>query len=388
MNHPNCYVCGATQGDALYRSASGRSLTSLCQIHPTATAVYACGECGHVQSDALAAVDTYYDEEYDILVASEEEDQIYEVLDGEPVYRTHHQVRTLLGKLSLPKHVDLLDYGCAKSSTVRALCESNTGIIPYLFDVSERYIPFWRKFAAPSNWAVHATKPQWTSHFDVVTSFFSLEHIPKPTEAMRHIASLLKPGGTFYGIVPNVASNIADFIVVDHCNHFTRPSLMRMIADAGLELREIDDQSHRGAYVVVAAKPIDGCTEAVTANAAAIEATRRDSERVADFWRGAAARVGAFESGLAASERVAIYGAGFYGAFIASSLTRPERICCHLDQNPFLQGKTFNARPVLAPADLPQDVGTVLVGLNPAHAKRIIADIPALAGRNVDYFYL
>ena len=387
MSHPTCHVCATPLAAPLYSSEGGRSLTSLCQIHPSQTLVHACDTCGHAQSAVLGDVDAFYDEDYDILVGSDEEDQIYEVVNGQPVYRTQHQVHTLLGKLMLPDGANLLDYGCAKSSTIRMLCDQGAGIVPHLFDVSERYIPFWRKFASPDNWAAYETPPQWDGRFDVVTSFFSLEHIPSPGQTMRHIARLLRPGGTFYAIVPNVATNIADLIVVDHCNHFTRPSLARLVRDCGLELREIDDHSHRGAFVVVADKPAADAS-ATERPPEDVDATLREIAGIAAFWRGAAERVRGFESSVPPGDVVAIYGAGFYGAFIASCLADPQRVRCHLDQNPFLQGGTFDGRPVLPPAELPFEVSTVLVGLNPANARRIIADVPALTARELRYFYL
>lgn len=386
MDMPRCFVCCALLGESFYRSP-GRSLTSLCQIHSTPTTVHACTRCGHLQSEVIAAVDTYYDQDYDILVGSEEEDQIYEVRNGEPYFRTQHQVDTLLGKLALAPQTNLLDFGCAKSSTIRALSDAIGGITPHLFDVSTRYVPFWEKFIAPDDWAVNATPPEWDSHFDVVTSFFSLEHMPHPGASMQHIASLLKQGGLFYCVVPNVATNIADLIVVDHCNHFTRPSLSWLMAEAGLELVEIDDQAHRGAFVLVARKTA-GAVEAPDGNASTIAATLADAVRIADFWCDAADRVRTHEAGLPEDESVAIYGAGFYGAFIAASLARPDRIACHLDQNPFLQDKMFNGRPILHPNEMPAAMKTVLVGLNPAHARRIIADIQALSARDLHYFYL
>lgn len=387
MDQPHCFVCNTSLGDPLYSSRTS-SLTSLCQIRPTPTTVHACTQCGHLQTVALAEVDAYYDTEYDILVGSEEEDQIYEFREGKALYRTQHQVDTLMAKLALTGHVSLLDYGCAKSSTIRTLCNESDGIAPHLFDVSDRYIPFWEKFVAPGDWAVYTTPPSWTSHFDVVTSFFSLEHIPRPGNAMRHIASLLKAGGIFYCVVPNVAGNIADFVVVDHCNHFTHSSLSRLIADAGLHLVEIDDQAHRGALVLVARKPETAASTSEVTDIVDVSATLAKLADIADFWSSATDRVRGYEKGFLGHERVAIYGAGFYGAFIAASLTRPDRIACHLDQNPFLQGKLFNSRPVFPPAELPTDIHTVLVGLNPAHARRIIADIPALSGRDLQYFYL
>lgn len=387
MTEPTCNVCSTPLGPALYASGEGRSLTSLCRIHPGATSVHACGTCGHLQTRAMDDVAAYYDADYDILVDSEDEDQVYEVRGGVPLYRTAHQVATLRSKLDLQRELEVLDYGCAKSSTLRALAAMTPGLAPHLFDVSARYIPFWEKFAAPAQWAVNTTPDAWQGKFDLVTSLFSLEHIPGVTATMRHIHSLIKPGGNFYAIVPNVLGNVADFIVVDHCNHFTLVSLQRALADAGLEMVEIDENAHRGAFVILARKPIEPSPPAMPGPEAIAETCARLSA-LADYWSGAAARVRGFEAGLPPGAAIAVYGAGFYGAFIASSLVDPGRIACHLDQNPYLQGRSLDGRPVLAPADLPNDVATVLVGLNPAHARDVIAGIPALGARNLEYFYL
>lgn len=330
-------------------------------------------------------VEAYYDTEYDILVASEDEDQIYEVVDGIPVYRTEHQVRTLLEKLPLGKPVALLDYGCAKSSTVRALALRAPGVTPHLFDVSSRYIPFWEKFVEPENWAVNSPKSGWHSHFDVITSFFSLEHIPTPARTMHEIARLLKPGGHFYAVVPNVATNVADLIVVDHCNHFTETSLTRLISDAGLVLLELDTKSHRGAFVAVATKPSSPVAPAAL-DADKVRQVRAGLSDISDFWDDAATRVRTYEATVVGD--AAIYGAGFYGAFIAASLSEPSIIKCHLDQNPFLQGQMFNGNPVIGPSELPGSVHNIFVGLNPAHSRRIISEVAPLRERELDYFFL
>lgn len=384
-----CNVCGGPLDIALYRSAEGQSLTSLCRLHPSTTEVFACPRCGHMQTRAIEDVDAFYDHDYDILVDSEEEDQIYEMRAGTPVYRTAHQVRVLrdtLGDIASP--MLLLDYGCAKSSTIRTLCEQDPGIVPHLYDVSARYEPFWEKFVLPENWAIKQTPPGWLGRFDVVTSFFSLEHIPTIAATMRHVASLIRPGGRFYAIVPNVIANVADFVVVDHCNHFTAPSLARLLADAGLIAERIDDSMHRGAFVVVARKPEGGVVPAPCNDGPAIERTCATLSGIADFWRDAAGRVRQFERTLSRDAEVAVYGAGFYGAFLRASLAAPDRVACHLDNNPFLHGKSFNGKPVLPPAQLPGHLGAVLIGLNPAHARRVVAEIPSLARPGLRLFFL
>ena len=388
MDHLYCSVCASRLDDLLYRSPNGRSLTSLSRIHSSTAAVYVCHDCGHLQTKTIADIDSYYDAQYDILVESEEEDQIYEVYNGKPIYRTEHQLKTLLQKLELKQHIDLLDYGCAKSSTVRALCGTAPNVTPHLFDVSTRYIPFWEKFVRPENYAVNKTKSDWASRFDVVTSFFSLEHIPTVAVTMHDIVRLLKPGGVFYGVVPNVFSNVADFIVVDHCNHFTPTSLKRLLAHAGLELQEIDALTHRGAFVITARKPLNNIAVTLNVLRPDIEKTCAELSLLADFWHSAVARLRAHEASLVGKNKFAVYGAGFYGAFISASLTEPERIACYLDQNPYLCGKEFNACPILAPSELPEDIKDILVGLNPVHSRAIISSISALTSRKLDYFYL
>lgn len=330
----------------------------------------------------MHGLEAYYDSEYDILVDSEEEDQIYEVIEGQPIYRTQHQVKILVEKIRFVGPSRLLDYGCAKSATIRTLVKQWPNVAPHLFDVSTRYIPFWERFTTPDRWAINELKPEWNAYFDAVTSFFSLEHIQTPARTVREIARLLAPGGYFYAVVPNVFANAADMIVVDHCNHFTESSLEKLISDAKLELIEIDARSHRGAFVVVAKKT----DESPTVDRLRFQKARSRLVEISNYWNNAAARLRAHEA--TSREPAAIYGAGFYGAFIAANLCDPNRVRCRIDQNPFLQGKVFDGKTTVSPAQIPADVRSIFVGLNPVHAHRIISEIPALQERAFDYFFL
>ena len=388
MSRHVCCICGTQIGNAIYSSGQGRSLTSLCQIHSSPTLVYACRQCGHSQSDPIANIDDYYDSNYDILVESVEEDQIYQVVNGQVIYRTAHQVDTFRKKVLIAPGMNLLDYGCAKSSTIRRLSADGVIFKAHLFDVSSRYVHFWSDFVDPSRWAVNTMNPLWISYFDIVTSFFSLEHIPNPAKVLNEIAETIKPGGFFYAIVPNVFSNTADFIVVDHCNHFTVTSLATLIANAGLDLQEIDSETHRGAHIVIARKPIKSRSLKVFFHLGEIESVYYRLMRIADFWEGASERVRIYESSLQPFDEIGVYGAGFYAAFISASLTQPGRVVCYLDQNPHLHGKFFLDRPIVPPAALPKNITKLLIGLNPAHAREIITDITELNTHSLDCFYI
>jgi 2-polyprenyl-3-methyl-5-hydroxy-6-metoxy-1,4-benzoquinol methylase len=338
----------------------------------------------------MADAASFYESDYDILVNSEEEDQIYEVKsDGTQVYRTAHQVKVLLDKLPLPAGARILDYGCAKSAMTKSLLAQRSDIKPHLFDVSARYIHFWEKFIEPGRCAVHETPSTWQGYFDVVTSFFSMEHMVQPEASLRKMAGMLKPGGALYCIVPNVATNVADFIVLDHVNHFSAPSLAYLLSGAGLVVESIDDTAHRGAFVVVArrvnkAEPMVLPTEF----SHDVQDWLLRFQGMAAFWSNAAERVRSQEAQLPPDAETAIYGAGFYGAFVVSCLKDPQRVVCHLDQNVYLQGRELNGRPIFLPAQLPVHIQNVWVGLNPAHARQIVSQVDALKSRSMSFLFL
>jgi SAM-dependent methyltransferase len=383
-----CNVCGNALEEALYESDSARALTSLCTIYEGTAEVYFCKRCGHLQSTEIENIDGYYDCDYDILVASEDEDQIYAVSNGNNIYRTEHQVSTLLLKVSLPNGAKILDYGCAKSSTMRVLLNKGVEVSPYLFDVSDRYVQFWERFLTSEHWATYDVPVNWDNKFDVVTSFFSLEHMARPQDSLRQIFRVLKPSGIFYGIVPSVFTNIADMIVVDHVNHFTAASLSWLLLNQGFDVVEIDEKSHRGALVFTARKCTGHSHTEASPASSDVQIIFDGAHKIAAFWKQAGARIRAFEESIPNSRHMAIYGAGFYGTFILSCLTCPERIGYFVDQNPFLHGKKLNGVLVVSPTDLPGEIDTILTGLNPLHAKNLIDDIQAFKARNLNYFFM
>jgi 2-polyprenyl-3-methyl-5-hydroxy-6-metoxy-1,4-benzoquinol methylase len=390
MDNLSCNVCAAPLIQPLYQSEGANSLTSLCQVRPGATRVYPCCRCAHLQTEEMADAASFYENDYDILINSEEEDQIYEVKpDGTKVYRTDHQVKVLLSKLPLPSGARILDYGCAKSAMAKSLLSQRSDIQPHLFDVSARYIPFWEKFMDPSRWAVHETPSTWQGYFDVVTSFFSMEHMVKPEASVRKMAAMLKPGGYLYCIVPNVVTNVADFIVLDHVNHFSAPSLTHLLSGAGLVVESIDEAAHRGAFVVVARRVNGTGLIGLPAEFSDdVQSCLHRFQDIASFWSNAADRVRSEEAQLPPDLQTAVYGAGFYGAFIVSCLKDPQRVFCHLDQNAFLQGRALNGRPILMPEQLPKHIRNVWVGLNPINARKIISQLEVLSDRKLSFLFL
>ena len=88
-----CNICGNSISTPAYDSGVKSSITSLCKIHPGPTIVYACASCGHVETPEVADIESYYDNSYQILIDSEEEDQVYEVRNGETIFNKTHSLR-------------------------------------------------------------------------------------------------------------------------------------------------------------------------------------------------------------------------------------------------------------------------------------------------------
>lgn len=366
-----CCICDEPLAEPVYESPAPFSVTSLCQVLEGNTRVWHCENCSHTQIAPLPALEKFYAEDYHILIASEEEDQLYEVRDGKKIFRTSHQVATLLEKIDVPPNAAVLDYGCGKAATLKALVEQ-VDVTPHVFDVGEQYRLFWDAFVPAQNQAVGAVPADWAGQMDIVTSFFALEHVAAPREFVAEVHRLLRVGGTFYFLVPNLFANTADLVVADHVNHFSESSLRRLLTDAGFEVRSVDDAAHHSAWVVVAENQNSpSAAPDKKSHAAAVS-------EIAAYWSGFGDRVRAFER--QANGAAAIYGSGFYGTFIHANLAEPDAVKCFLDQNPHRQGQTLLGKPILAPESLPDNVERLYVGLNPRVARDEMAahDLPEL----------
>jgi len=381
MSTQLCNVCGNFLVEKIYEAPANNSLTSLCVSANNQTDIFFCHNCEHVQTAEYGDESEYYDVSYNILTNSDDEDQIYIVQDGKPIYRTEHQVKTLISKVEIFKDIQILDYGCAKSSTMTKLLKEQSDIDVYLYDVSANYVPFWHKFLDESHWSIYDIPEDWFGKFDLVTSFFSLEHISNLADVIHKVKALLKKGGTFYAVVPNFLTNIADMIVIDHPNHFTEASIKYLLRANGVRVDHIDDESHRGALVITAKLDTQDLEPLHQVN------NYQRTIEISKFWSDSSKKIAEFEDenrGLAA----AIYGAGFYGAFLAANIDDMSSVKFIIDQNPYLHGKSFFDREVVSPNELPDDIEVVYVGLNPAFAKSIIEAIPSLSSRHLKYFYI
>ena len=379
-----CRICSQSLMSAHY-AASAPSITSMSTSIDVPLNGFVCDGCGHAQTGEIPDLARYYDTDYKISLQSDDHDQLYEIVDGREVFRTEKQAELVLNLAGITSGARVLDYGAGKAATLRRFIDNMPDIKPYVFDVSQDYLAHWSRWLPPEQTATYELPPAWNEHFDVVMAHFVLEHVAEPLHCLGDLRRILKEGGRIFLSVPNALGNSGDLLVADHINHFSQSSLRFALQTTGFEHIEIHEDKFRGAFVVVAVagQPITVSSATMSDSAAYASAFRHHCE----FWTKATEVLDRTAPELA-NQKCAIYGAGFYGTFIATRLGAPASITCFVDRNPHVQAQKHLGYQVVPPAELPPDVEVVIAGLNPAISREVLSSVPEWQGRNIRIVYL
>lgn len=365
-----CNICNNKNTRLLY-SNSQNSLSTKFLESKDSLNIYLCKNCFHIFSDFPLDAYRYYDEEYNIDLNSEEEDQLYKVEKGKNIYRSDHQYKIFKDYFLISADTIILDYGCAKSSTMRKLSK-DISIYPYLFDVSSCYKDFWLTFTKKENCAIHTIPDNWYDKFDIVTSFFSLEHVHQANDFVKQVHNVLKLNASFFLIVPDTLVNIADFIVNDHVNHFTKESITFLLEKNGFKVDFINTKDYYGALIVKATKVNQNLVSKTIH-----ETTYNDKSimKVATYWNNYNETLKKTIATIG-NESFAIYGSGFYGSLIYQSTSSiHENFVFFIDKNPFRQKETLFEYKIVAPEDVKEKVKHIIVGLNPSISRDAISQV-------------
>lgn len=140
----------------------------------------------------------------------------------------------------------LLDVGCAWGAFLDNA--RSKGFKVKGIEITQRTADF-----AIQSMGLDVTSTQFTdapldsNSISVVTMLHSLEHLPSPKEAMIKAYDVLKPGGLFAGIVPNIESYCSTLLEDDwdwlqpmyHYVHYSPSTLRKRLEEAGFHIERI-----------------------------------------------------------------------------------------------------------------------------------------------------
>lgn len=225
--HTNCYLCGGTQEEELFRKSGLRFVR--------------CQECSLVymnprpSRDALERLYKY---------ESMANDAWVDVLltDAEEEFQTR-DFDTLLDEIHRLQHGGrFLDVGCSIGRLLdraRARGFDVTGL-----ELGERAVAYARDhYGLPVRQELLERAGLDDASFDVITLIEVLEHLPDPRQMLRETYRILRPSGVLVVGVPNSSSlgvavlhGQARTFNRNHLIFFNEETLSRMLAEEGFEV--------------------------------------------------------------------------------------------------------------------------------------------------------
>ncbi len=170
--------------------------------------------------------------------------------------RQYYSIEGLKDFLLSPKHCNreiailrrstrqgtLLDVGCSVGGFVRAASE--LGYAAEGIDISLSSVAVGQEMGVNIR-AGDFLHAEFTTQFDVITMWATLEHLPDPNRYVRRAREQLRPGGMLLASVPNF-SGITQrligpkdrYVGVDHLNYWTARGFASYLGRFGFEIAE------------------------------------------------------------------------------------------------------------------------------------------------------
>jgi SAM-dependent methyltransferase len=321
--------------------------------------------CGHHITRLELDWAEYYRTQYDATLTDGGADELVTTKDGSTVFRTDHDFalyrEAVLDHTS--RDASILEFGAGHgrivSRTIAAGFQNVTA-----FDVGERYGESLRAHL-PAGQVFIGERPM--GQYDVIVTFFVLEHDVDPKGSLTYMRSVAKPGATLYVVVPNFARNAADLACADHVQHFHPDRLVALLREVGFEPARVDTDSSIGATIVTARAATPDASEPTW------EALREKAREAAQPYLALRSRMVERTQALAGERGIYLYGAGFYGTLAASMLEGVE-IRGVFDQNPRKAGlPRLGTRVAAPPGPEARFEEPLLVCLNPEIGPMVAA---------------
>ncbi|MBL8958106.1 MAG: class I SAM-dependent methyltransferase [Myxococcaceae bacterium] len=331
-----CPLCG---GDAETLAELPASITSESKALDGESRLRLCGTCAHVFTEADVDWHAHYTRDYDATLTDGGLDELVVTPEGKTVFRTDYDYavfRRMAGD-ALHGAARVLEFGCGRGRILNRLVRDGFKRT-WACDLGERYAAFAESLLGKGRMSVGSI-PE--GPFDVICTFFVLEHDTNPLQSLKALRQRLAPGGTVFIMLPAWKTNLGDLACADHAHHFSIETLDAVLGAAGLERVSVDVAT-AGTLAVTARAgeviPLMPRPQLVEANREAAQPLLETLERLQHL-----------PTRVDPARRVFLYGAGFYAALANAFVPKVAGI---YDANPRKQGLERLGHTVAAPQDI------------------------------------
>lgn len=239
MKKTKCHNCGGTLRELpLFRKLS--RVTSDCRPWRSGGGMGVCSACDLVQAILSpswnAECRKIYSTYHIYRQSGGAEQAVFTGGQGTP--RSKKIVDWLKRHARLPLRGQVLDVGCGNGGFLRALRAEfpRWGLSGTEFDRRNekalKKISGFRKL-----YDSRSTPPE--ASFDLISLVHVLEHMAAPSEYLKGLNSLARPGARVLIQVPDAERNPFILPVADHASHFSQSSLRRVAERAGIRVKSV-----------------------------------------------------------------------------------------------------------------------------------------------------
>ena len=203
--------------------------------------VYLCENCGHIFSPPSQVSDTFYEEEYNLLLEGKESEfVVFE--DGKENTLFDRVLRFVFQSVELSKldsSFKILEVGAGKGILLKKIREFISRPISIsAVEPNKKSEPYLRENLPGQEISMTTLEnsPFKDKIFNLILSHGVLEHVSDPVEFLKNIRSCMDSQSLLYIGVPNFVANPADLITTDHLSKFTPQTIESLFNIVGLEV--------------------------------------------------------------------------------------------------------------------------------------------------------
>ena len=350
-NH--CHVCKSNLVEKFPIYNNFSLITSDCKPINLTFQVVLCDDCNTVQKminlEWEEIVKKIYSS-YTIYYQSEGLEQSV-FIEGLPIPRSKRIIEGVMQNYHIPMEGKILDIGCGNGSFLRNFHKVRPNFSLYGSEISDRDIK--EISSIPNFEKLWCCQPHKISgKYEIISMIHLLEHVISPISFLKEVRKKLSTNGIIIIEVPNYRKNPFDLIIADHATHFSVDSLHHIVQRSGYEVIWSSDSFIPKEITLIARK-----SDVINV----LDANDERNKLVTSLqWllkmRDEAKRI-------AMNGPVGIFGSSIAATWIFTELE--GNVAFFVDEDPNRIGRTHLGRPIISPAEVPDNVKVIIPAPEP-----------------------